>query len=88
MSEEMKNVEFEEVETEEVKESKIKSFTTKVGNGMKKHGKKVAVIAAGAAIGFIGYALGSKHKSGYSDTVEGDYCEVNTDSSDDEVDPE
>lgn len=88
MSEEMKNVEFEEVETEEVKESKIKSFTTKVGNGLKKHGKKVAVIAAGAAIGFIGYALGSKHKSGDSDTVEGDCYEVDTDSSDDEVDPE
>lgn len=88
MSEEMKNVEIEEVETEEVKESKIKSLTAKVGNGLKKHGKKVAVIAAGAAIGFIGYALGSKHKSDDSDTVEGDYYEVDTDSSDDEVDPE
>lgn len=88
MSEEMKNVEIEEVETEEVKESKIKGLTTKVGNGLKKHGKKVAVIAAGAAIGFIGYALGKKHKSGDSNTVEGDYYEVDTDSSDDEVDPE
>ena len=88
MSEEMKNVEIEEVETEEVKESKIKGLTTKVGNGLKKHGKKVAVIAAGAAIGFIGYALGKKNKSGDSDAVEGDCYEVDTDNSDDEVDPE
>ena len=88
MSEEMKNVEFEEVETEEVMESKIKGFVNKIGTGLKKHGKKVAVIAAGVAIGFVGYALGSKHKSGDSDTIEGDYYEVDADSSDDEVDPE
>ena len=65
MSKEIKNVEVEETDVVEttVKENKAKGFIAKVGNGLKKHGKKVAVVAVGAAIGFIGYAFGSKHKA-------------------------
>ena len=51
---------------EEVKESKFKGFMNKAGAGIKKHGKKVAGVAALAAVGMIGYALG--HKSGDNDS--------------------
>lgn len=72
MSEEIKTVEVEETEEiEAVKESKLKKAATMIGNGLKKHGKKVALIAAGAAVGFVGYALGSKHKAG--DPIDVDY---------------
>lgn len=54
--EEMKNVKIAENE-EEVKESKFKEFASKVGAGIKKHGKKVAAVAAIGTIGVIGYVL-------------------------------
>lgn len=59
-----RNVEnIEAVETEEIKEakeSKIKTAASKVGAGIKKHWKKVAVGAAAVAIGLIGYTQMSK----------------------------
>lgn len=62
LAEDMKdNEEF----VEEVEESKFKGFINKAGAGIKKHGKKVAGVAALVAIGAIGYALG--HKTGDHD---------------------
>lgn len=53
----------ETVETEEVEEEmKSKGFFTKAVAGLKKHGKKIAAGAVVAAVGFIGYALGSRSK--------------------------
>lgn len=49
-------VEATVVEEEEVKEG----FLTKAKNGLKKHGKKVAIGAAVAAAGVVGYMLGLK----------------------------
>lgn len=57
MNEEIVEVEFEEKET--VIEEK-ESIFTKMGNGLKKHGKKVAAVAGGLALGAIGYALGKR----------------------------
>lgn len=84
-TEEAIDAKFEEVDaeetTEKVKESKFKGFMTKAGAGIKKHGKKVAGVAALAAVGVIGYALG--HKTGDHDS---DYGYGESDSSDNVID--
>ena len=51
------------MENIEVKENKFKAMAKKVGTGVKKHGKKVAGLAALAGVGILGYILGSKNSS-------------------------
>lgn len=58
--------------TEEVKESKVKSFGSKVWNGTKKHGKKIAGVIALVIAGGIGYAVGAKSKDDDYDYEVGD----------------
>lgn len=52
--------EVTEVKKVAVAEEEKEGFLTKAKNGFKKHGKKVAVGAAVAAAGVIGYMLGLK----------------------------
>ena len=62
VKEEVTMEELEEVcEMEEVKEGLL----SKVKTGLKKHGKKVAVTAAVAVAGVVGYMLGSKSDDDY-----------------------
>ena len=56
----VENNEVTEVATEVVKESKFKDVMTKVGTGIKKHGKKIAGVALVAVAGTVGYVLGVK----------------------------
>ena len=73
----MKKEEIKEEVKEEVTEAKEvtvieeekESFLIKAKNGLKKHGKKVAVGAAVAVAGVVGYMLGSKTE-GDSDYVD------------------
>lgn len=56
MSKTNENVEtVETVEVQETKESKIKAAASKIGAGLKKHWKKVAVGTATVAVGLICY---------------------------------
>ena len=96
MNEEIKAIEVEEetVDTTEVaemaetKESKIKSFGSKVKNGLKKNGKKIATGVVIGAVGLVAYALGASSKitdDEYDDNViDGEAVEV----TDDEVSEE
>lgn len=55
------NNNVETIEVEEVKkESKFKSVCSKVGEGIKKNSKKIAVGAAVVAVGVIGYIVKNK----------------------------
>ena len=78
--EEVTMEELEEVcePEEEVKEGLL----TKVKNGFKKHGKKVAVGAAVAVAGVVGYMLGSKSEcdSDYIDSYDPELLEADSDS--------
>ena len=57
--EKITNVDIEEVvEMTEVKANE--GFIPKVKNGLKKYGKKAAIIASAAVIGIVGFALGRK----------------------------
>ena len=77
MNNELKNEEVIEMTAdevvEEVNESKLKGFGSKVMAFGKKHGKKVAGVAAIVAASAIGYALG--HKSGEGDSDYDDFLE-------------
>lgn len=58
----------EETAVEVVEESKLKTGLAKVGAGIKKHGKKIAVAVGVAAVGLIGVALAKKSGGdGYDD---------------------
>ena len=59
-NEEIKEVKEEVVEATVVEEEVKEGFLTKAKNGLKKHGKKIAVGAAVAAAGVVGYMLGLK----------------------------
>ena len=48
----------ENIEVEVQEESKSKKFFDKVGAGFKKHGKKVAGVAALGVVGLVAYLLG------------------------------
>ena len=84
MSEEIKNINNEETtEVAEVKESKVKGFMSKVGAGVKKHGKKVVAGVAIAGLGLAAYALGTRSKNadcadccGEDDAIDVEYSEV------------
>lgn len=79
VNEEVTMEELEEVcEVEEVKEGLL----TKAKNGFKKHGKKVAVGAAVAVAGVVGYMLGSKseYDSEYIDSYEPELLDSEPDS--------
>ena len=78
----MENIEV--VETTEVKENKFKAMTKMIGAGVKKHGKKVAGLAALAGVGILGYILGSKNSS--SDEYVDD--EIDSDEESVEIDDE
>ena len=72
--------EAEEQVVETVKESKL----SKLGNGFKKHGKKIAAGAAVIAGGLICYALGKKTHGGddcdgYVSEVEVEFSPVESD---------
>lgn len=95
MNEKIKAIEVEEetvdateVAIEETKESKIKSFGSKVKNGLKKNGKKIVVGATIGLVGLVAYALGASSKISddeYDDNViDGEAVEV----TDDEVSEE
>ena len=62
--------EIEKVETTEVVEETKQGFLSKVGNGIKKHGKKILAIAGVAAAAAIGYALGKGSNAVESDNYE------------------
>ena len=83
--EEVTMEELEEVcePEEEVKEGLL----TKVKNGFKKHGKKVAVGAAVAVAGVVGYMLGSKseYDSDYIDSYDPELLKADSDSDSVEV---
>lgn len=62
-------------------------FFSKVKSGLKKHGKKVAAVAALGTVGLIGYALGSRnHEDGAEEydnnVVSLDYSEINDEETD------
>lgn len=87
MSENAKNIEVvenENTEVAEVKESKMKGFVTKVGKGVKKHGKKIVAGVAIGALGLAAYALGARSKNedsddccyGEDDAIDVEYSEV------------
>lgn len=95
MSEKLKNenVETEEtIEEEEIivsEEKKAKGSLAKIGAGIKKYGKKVAVGVTIGAVGIIAYGLGKKSggsSDDYSDDsiVDVDYSEVRGDETDSE----
>ena len=71
-NEEIKEVKEEVVEATVVEEEVKEGFLTKAKNGLKKHGKKVAIGAAVAAAGVVGYMLGLKtdDDSEYIDTYD------------------
>lgn len=83
---EVKNVETIDVEETEVnveEETKSEGFLSKAKEGLKKHGKAVAIIAACTVGGMIGYALGNKKSGNDSDSADTDeicYIEQNSDS--------
>ena len=72
----MKEIKNEEVTMEEMEvacvEEKKEGFLIKAKNGLKKHGKKVVVGAAVAAVGLIGYALGARPKNDSEDSYDYD----------------
>lgn len=69
-------------ETCEVVEVEKESLLSKAKNGLKKHGKKVAVGAAVAVAGVVGYLLGSKSEDDYEyiDSYEPELLETEPDS--------
>lgn len=84
MSEEIKNINEETTEVAEVKESKVKGFVSKVGNGVKKHGKKIVAGVTIVGLGLAAYALGKKSVDvdcdndccGEDDTIDVEYSEI------------
>lgn len=72
----MKEIKNEEVTMEEMEvacvEEKKEGFLTKAKDGLKKHGKKVVVGTAVAAVGLIGYALGARLKNDSEDSYDYD----------------
>ena len=78
VKEEVTMEELEEICEEEVKEGLL----SKVKTGFKKHGKKVAVTAAVAVAGVIGYMLGSKSDDDYEyiDSYDPELLEAEPDS--------
>lgn len=60
------DLEFKDEEKTELVVEKKQNLLSKVVSGVKKHGKKIAVGTAVAAVGIIGYAL--LKRSGGSDT--------------------
>lgn len=76
-----------EVEEEtEVKESKFKNFASKVGAGLKKHGKTILMIGVAGAVGAAGYVLGSKRfANDDSEIIEGESVDVFDDSPENET---
>lgn len=75
--EEIKNVKNTEVnEGVEVEMTKSNEFITKVGNGIKKHGKKLLAGAIVGAVGLVGFMLGRKTGK---DDEDFDYIELESD---------
>lgn len=68
INEEVKAVET--VEVEEKKESKFKTTMSKVGAGVKKHWKKIAVGAAIATVGLICYNKGKGSDEDFDDDLD------------------
>ena len=70
---------------DDVCEEKKTGIFSKVKNGIKKHGKKVAAVAILGTVGLIGYKLGSRSGDDtnvyYCDDIiaDADYSEVNDD---------
>lgn len=64
--------ETEQTTTEVAPVEEKPNLLTKVSNGLKKHGKKVAVGAAVTALGVVGYVLGRKSVLKHSDYDEFD----------------
>lgn len=71
--EETTEVTNEVVTTEEKKESKAKGFISKVGAGVKKHGKKALIVLGVGALGAAAFVLGKR--SGNGDSDDSDYDE-------------
>lgn len=71
----IKNVEVKEINGGEEEMKGSNEFITKVGNGIKKHGKKLLVGAVVGAVGLVAFALG--RKTGKDDDF--DYIELESD---------
>lgn len=70
------NNNVETIEVEEVKESKFKSVCSKVGAGIKKNSKKIAVGAAVVAVGVIGYIVKNKLANPEDKIIEDDVVDI------------
>ena len=70
----------ETVETEVVEESKLKKIKTKVGGGIKKYGK---IVAVGAAALVVGGLIG--RNAGKNSEVYDDYCDYSEEPAEDSV---
>ena len=66
-----KNFEVIEGEEMEMEETEVVLFTDKVKTGIKKHGKKIAALAAVGCVGILGYALGKRKDDNEFDNVDG-----------------
>lgn len=85
MEDEKKVIEMSE--TELVEETTPKEgLVSKAKIGFKKYGKKIAVAAVVGTVGLIGYALGSKSKSGddngIDDVIDAEWTEVDKNEND------
>lgn len=83
----MEDKKITEVKEEtEVKESKFKNFASKVGAGLKKHGKTILMIGVAGAVGAVGYMLGSRRVvNDDSEIIEGESIDVLDDNSENET---
>lgn len=70
-----KVIEMETVESNVEVETKSEGLLSKAKEGLKKHGKAVAIIAACVVGGMIGYALGNKKSGNDSDVIDVDDCQ-------------
>ena len=61
---------------EEAKESKFKNACAKVGAGIKKHGKKIAVGAAVIATGVVLYVLKGKIENPTDKVIDDDVIDI------------
>lgn len=76
--EEVEVIDEEDFETEEIEEAKPKGFMSKVASGIKKHGKKIAI---GAGIAVLGFMIG-KHLSKSQEEYDSDFDDDESDDDD------
>ena len=76
--EEVEVIDEEDFETEEIKETKSEGFMSKIASEIKKHGKKIAI---GAGIAVLGFMIG-KHLSKSQEEYDSDFDDDESDDDD------